>query len=76
LGEKHSIPSRNVNAIDSTGAGDMYAAGFLSALSKGYNSRQSGEIGGRLAEEIIQQFGAQFDLKKMSELNSKVFSIY
>ena len=54
----------------------MYAAGFLSALSKGYNSRQSGEIGGRLAEEIIQQFGAQFDLKKMSELNSKVFSIY
>jgi len=71
-GTKKTLPPRPISAMDSTGAGDMYAAGFLTALSHGFVSSRAGEIGGFLAEEIIQQSGAQFELKKMQELKSEL----
>ena len=70
--EKHYLHPQPISASDSTGAGDMYAAGFLAALSKGYSVIRAGEIGGLLAEEIIQQSGAQFPLQKIQELRSEL----
>ncbi|MBL7013060.1 MAG: adenosine kinase [Candidatus Marinimicrobia bacterium] len=70
---KTVIPSSPVMAKDSTGAGDMYAAGFLASISKGLSSSKAGEIGGLLAEEIIQIPGAQFDVNKIKEYESKFF---
>jgi len=72
-GDTHLIPPQPILASDSTGAGDMYAAGFLSALSKGLSLQQAGEIGGALAEEIIQQSGAQFSLERIYSLKESVF---
>ncbi|MDP6339863.1 MAG: adenosine kinase [Candidatus Marinimicrobia bacterium] len=72
-GKKMLLLPRPITATDSTGAGDMYAAGFLTALSKGYDARRAGEIGGYLAEEIIQGPGAQFAVTKMEEFQSTLF---
>ena len=72
-GEKTLLPPRPIQATDSTGAGDMYAAGFLATLSKGYSTKIAGEIGGLLAEEIIQQSGAQFGIDKINFLRIKFF---
>jgi sugar/nucleoside kinase (ribokinase family) len=47
----------------------MYAAGFIAALSKGYSGKAAGEIGGYLAEEIIQIPGAQFEKSVIKQLN-------
>jgi sugar/nucleoside kinase (ribokinase family) len=63
------ITSRPIIAKDSTGAGDMFAAGFIAALSKGYSGKAAGEIGGYLAEEIIQIPGAQFEKSVIKQLN-------
>ncbi len=63
------ITSRPIIAKDSTGAGDMFAAGFIAALSKGYSGKVAGEIGGYLAEEIIQIPGAQFEKSVIKQLN-------
>jgi len=66
--KKHFIPPKPILATDSTGAGDMYAAGFLVSLSKGNDCRLAGELGVFLAEEIIQNPGAQFDITIMKRL--------
>ena len=63
------ITPRPIIAKDSTGAGDMFAAGFIAALSKGYSVKAAGKIGGYLAEEIIQIPGAQFEKSVIKQLN-------
>ncbi len=45
--------------VDSTGAGDLYAAGVLYGLSQGWTLEQAGNLGSRCAADIIQQFGAR-----------------
>ena len=53
----------------------MYAAGFLTALSKGFDFKQAGHIGAFLAEEIIQETGAQFKLDKINQFQSSLFQL-
>ena len=67
------LPPRPIIAKDSTGAGDMYAAGFISSLCKGLKPIEAGKIGGFVAEEIIQQTGAQLNLNKIKELSLTLF---
>ena len=71
--EKNNIEPKLISAKDTTGAGDMYAAGFLSQFFKTNDYIASGEIGSALAEEIIQINGAQFDKNMMSQIRSKIF---
>ncbi|MDD3183444.1 MAG: adenosine kinase [Alphaproteobacteria bacterium] len=54
-------------AVDSTGAGDMFAAGFLFGLTHGYDLPTSGRIGAVVASEVIGHYGprAQGDLKDL-----------
>ncbi|MEL6782955.1 MAG: adenosine kinase [Pseudomonadota bacterium] len=42
---------------DTTGAGDLYAAGFLYGLTSGRNLRDCARIGGLAAAEVIQHIG-------------------
>lgn len=42
---------------DTTGAGDLYAAGFLYGLTSGRNLRDCARIGGLTAAEVIQHIG-------------------
>ena len=48
-----------VNSIDTTGAGDLYAAGFLYGHSLGWPMQQCGEAGALLAGNIIEEIGAK-----------------
>lgn len=48
-----------VAAVDTTGAGDQYAAGFLHGYSKGLNLRRCGELGALLAGTVIEKYGAR-----------------
>jgi len=56
--------------VDTTGAGDTYAAGFLYGLCKGLNVEESGLIASTLAGQIIKQTGAQFSIEKTKELKA------
>ena len=45
--------------VDTTGAGDLFAAGFLSGLSRGSDDRTCGRLGALAAAEVIQHLGAR-----------------
>lgn len=45
--------------VDSTGAGDLFAGGFLTALARGRNGGEAGQIGAICAAEVISHFGAR-----------------
>jgi sugar/nucleoside kinase (ribokinase family) len=46
------------NALDTTGAGDMWAAGFLYGLVKGYSLEKCGRLGSACGYEVCQIVGA------------------
>lgn len=45
--------------VDTTGAGDLFAAGFLYGYTRGWNHEQSAALGNKSAAHIIQQLGAR-----------------
>jgi sugar/nucleoside kinase (ribokinase family) len=45
--------------VDTTGAGDLFAAGFLSGLARGADDRICGRLGALAAAEVIQHLGAR-----------------
>jgi fructokinase len=63
--EVAAVPTR---LVDSTGAGDAYAAGFLAAHAKGLPLAECGRWGSVAAAEVISHFGArpQADLKALA----------
>jgi adenosine kinase len=45
--------------VDTTGAGDLFAAGFLFGLARGADDRTCGRLGAMAAAEVIQHLGAR-----------------
>lgn len=67
---KLHVPALKVNCVDTTGAGDLYAAGFLYGLVNGKDLYTCGEFGTLLAGHVIQHIGAKIqeeDWKKIQE---------
>jgi sugar/nucleoside kinase (ribokinase family) len=59
-GEEHRVKAAPVaRVVDSTGAGDLYAAGFLYGLTRGLPLPICGAIGSLCAAEIITHVGAR-----------------
>ena len=67
--ELHEVPASPVSrVVDTTGAGDMYAAGFLYGYTSGRSLRDCGRLGGLAAAEVISHFGARPEVPLVSLL--------
>ncbi len=67
-GTIHEVPAERVEKVeDTTGAGDLYAAGLLYGLTHGYGVAQAGRVAARCAAEVISHYGArpESDLKQL-----------
>ena len=62
----------NARRVDSTGAGDFYAAGFLFGLCRGLSMEQCGTIGSIAAGKVIEVVGTTFDEKVWDEIRRMV----
>lgn len=63
------VPAEPVETVvDTTGAGDLYAAGFLYGLTHGRDPAACARLGGRCAAEVISHLGArpQADLRRLA----------
>ena len=65
--ERVVVPVRKVTPVDATGAGDLFAAGFLYGLATGRDLETAGRMGCVAAAEVISHFGArpETDLKAL-----------
>ncbi|MBT9383983.1 adenosine kinase [Pseudooceanicola sp. CBS1P-1] len=65
--EEVVIPVTQVVPVDATGAGDLFAAGFLYGLATGADLATAGRMGCVAAKEVISHFGArpEADLKAL-----------
>lgn len=70
--EKHQIDPIPAQPVDTTGAGDAYAAGFLYGLVHHKELDQCGSIGSVLAGKVIEVVGAKMDEKKWQEIDQLI----
>ena len=62
--EVHEVPAAPVErVIDTTGAGDLFAAGFLFGLTRGRPLGECAHIGGLAAAEVISHYGARPEVR-------------
>ena len=61
------IAAEPAKVVDTTGAGDAYAAGFLAGLTGGRSLPACGRLGSIAAAEVISHYGArpESDLRKL-----------
>ena len=57
-GELHRVPVYPVKAVDTTGAGDAFAGGFLFGLARGWDPVRAGHLASRVAALAVGQVGA------------------
>lgn len=57
-GRQQKIPALAARVVDSTGAGDAYAAGVLYGLTRAYTPAGSARIGCMLATKVVKKVGA------------------
>jgi sugar/nucleoside kinase (ribokinase family) len=66
--ERYHIGAITTSCTDSTGAGDLYAGGFLHALSDGFDIRRCGEIGTIAAGRIVEVVGTKLSEDTWDEI--------
>ena len=62
-GRAHKLPAMKARVLDTTGAGDAYAAGTLYGIARGYTPLSSAKIGCYLATKVVEKFGAGIPLR-------------
>lgn len=67
-GQTYKIPATKVNVIDTTGAGDWYASGFLYGLCNQLPIEVSGKIATLLAGKVIEHIGAKIPQEKLNHI--------
>jgi sugar/nucleoside kinase (ribokinase family) len=69
----HTVNAEPVaRVVDTTGAGDLYAAGFLYAYTRGLDAPTCGRIGAIAASEVIGHFGARPEVSLAALLRDKL----
>ena len=70
--EYYFIEPWPAKAIDATGAGDTYAAGFLYAHSLGMPLKVCGEIGSIIAAKVVEVIGTKIDIPRWKEAKIEI----
>jgi sugar/nucleoside kinase (ribokinase family) len=71
--EVHIIDAvKGVKVVDTTGAGDAYAAGFLYAYTQGRDLGTCGRLGGAMAAKVISHFGPRSEVSDIKRLAATV----
>jgi sugar/nucleoside kinase (ribokinase family) len=55
------VPGVKAKAIDTNGAGDMFAGTFLYAITSGANYQRAAELANQAAAKVVERFGPRLD---------------
>ncbi len=70
--KKVKIGVIDAKSIDTTGAGDLYAAGFLYGLMNGYNLEKSGKIAALLSGKVVELIGPKMEDATWVEIRKQI----
>jgi sugar/nucleoside kinase (ribokinase family) len=73
--DKYKVAVFKANCIDTTGAGDLYAAGFLYGLSNSYNLQTCGTIGSLVSGKIVEVIGAKMSAESWDNIKDQLKTI-
>jgi sugar/nucleoside kinase (ribokinase family) len=66
------VGSHPVNCKDTTGAGDLYASGFLYGYSNNFDLKKCGLLGSLTAGKVIEIVGARMDEGRWNEIKKSI----
>lgn len=69
-GGQTEVPTAKVRAVDTNGAGDMFAGAFLYAATQGHSPAKSAWLGNQAAAQVVSQYGSRLTHASMSNLKS------
>ena len=67
------VAGNKVKAIDTNGAGDMFAGAFLYAITQGKDYKTAGEFASLAASKVVSQFGPRLKAEQHAELKKAFF---
>ena len=70
-----TIPPMKADVVDTTGAGDMWAAGFLAGPIKGEKLQKCGMMGAIVAKNIIEVMGAKMDDERWGKIHEAITNL-
>lgn len=73
--EFHKIEAWPANTIDATGAGDIYAAGFIYAHSLGMPVKVCGEVGSIISAKVVEVIGSKVDVPRWKAAKTEIRSL-
>lgn len=74
--EEFYVPALSVgNVVDTTGAGDYFASGFLYGLTGGYSLEKCAKIGSILAGNVIQVIGTHMPADQWNEIKLNISEV-
>src|ERR1035437_6694714 len=69
------IQPRKSDCIDTTGAGDLYASGFLFGLANNYSLEVCGKIGSLISGNVVEVLGAKMPEEVWANIQSEIEEI-
>lgn len=68
-GEKYTLPAyTSIEAVDATGAGDSFVAGFITGLVQGWDLNKCGKFANAVGAHCVMEVGASTGIKSMDEI--------
>lgn len=71
-GQTHRIDPIKVNPIDTTGAGDLFASGFLYGLTNNLSLKKCGDLGSLCAGKVIEVIGSKMSKEIWNEIRNHI----
>ena len=70
-GQQTAVPAASVKAIDTNGAGDMFAGAFLYAATQGHSHAQAAWLANQAAGLVVSQYGNRLTLEAMGRIKAE-----
>jgi sugar/nucleoside kinase (ribokinase family) len=70
-GQRTEVPAASVKALDTNGAGDMFAGAFLYAVTHGHSHAQAAWLANQSAGRVVSQYGNRLSNEAMAEVKAR-----
>ena len=70
-GQITPVPAAQVRALDTNGAGDMFAGAFLYAATQGHNHAQAAWLANQAAGQVVSQYGNRLPQQMVAQVSAR-----